>query len=241
MTLSTMIVDSELPARERLRSYLAEESAIQLVGICKAWTEAIHRIRTLEPDLLFLDVELPESDGFRLLEALDSHPAPAVIFTTRCSRHAYRAFEVSAVDYLIKPVERNRLSRALHRARRRLDQETAALGNGYAERLMVRTTGRVQFLRVEELDWIEADGNYVRLHSGGQTFRMRQTLTAVEAHLDPSRFVRLHRSVMVNRERIESLQILPRGDHTIQLTCGQELQTSRSCRGRVLEALRAFG
>ena len=111
----------------------------------------------------------------------------------------------------------------------------------YAERLAVRTTGSVRFLRVEELDWIEADGNYVRLHSGGEMFRMRQTLTAVEEHLDPSRFVRLHRSVMVNSERIESLQILPQGDHTVELTCGQRLQTSRSCRGRVMETLRAFG
>ena len=245
MTLSTLIIDPETEDRERLRSYLAEEPEVRVVGSCREGTEAIDRIRALRPDLIFLDLRLRGFDAFSLLEDLKGFQVPAVIFTTESSNHAHRAFEVAAVDYLIKPIERRRLGQAVRRAHQRLQAATSPAetshDNGYAERLAVRSPGNVSFLRVEDVDWVEADGNYVRLHSGGTVHRMRQTLTAVESYLDPDRFVRIHRSALVNAQRIESLRILPQGEHAVTLSCGRELQTNRGCRNRLLEVLRAFG
>lgn len=242
MTLSTMIIDPDTPDRERLRSYLDTEPAVRVVGTCSTGTEAIGRIRSLRPDLLFLDLELPESDGFRLLEDLQAPRSPGVIVTTKTTRNAHRAFEFSAVDYLIKPIEKSRLGQALQRASQRLaDPPGGAKGSGYAERLAIRSPGSVRFLRVDEIEWIEADGNYVQLHADNDVYRMRQTLTAVEGYLDPERFVRIHRSALVNSQRIEALKILAQGEHALTLTSGQELQTSRGCRGRLMEILRAYG
>jgi two-component system LytT family response regulator len=251
-TIRTCIVDDEPLARERIRTLLSQESDIEVVGECGDGGEAIGRIKETQPDLLFLDVQMPVVDGFGVLQALDSQLPPAVIFVTAYDQYALQAFEVHALDYLLKPFNSRRFKKAVQRARNELLKD----GNGHGvserllsllenlkqdrrpqERLILKTSGRVTFLKVDEIDWIEAEGNYVRLHVGATSHLLRETMKGIEAKLDPDRFIRIHRSTIVNTDRIKELQPLFHGEYAVILRDGTRLTASRGPENKLRKIL----
>jgi two-component system LytT family response regulator len=248
MTLRVLIVDDEDVARQRVRRLLAREQDVEIVGEASDGVQAVESIRTLSPDLVFLDVQMPEVDGFAVLERLRPHAVPEVVFVTAYDDYALRAFEVHAVDYLRKPFDATRFKEAFARARRRLasaqaDERARKLDALLAqiqaqpprsrERLMVRADGRLYFVRVDDIDWIEAAGNYVKLHVGRETHLMRETMAGIEALLDPSRFLRIHRSAIVNLDRVREMQPWFSGEYTVILRDGTQLRLSRVYRDRL--------
>ncbi len=249
MKIRALIVDDEPLARARLRALLADEPDVEVVGECGDGLEAVAAVQDLTPDLLFLDVQMPTLDGFGVLEALEAGPMPAIIFVTAYDRYALRAFEVHALDYLLKPFDRDRFHKALERARAALDRPGKAEADQRLlgllqdqkkaprplERLLIKTAGRVFFLRTEEIDWIEAAGNYVRLHVGAEAHLLRETMNGLEARLEPARFLRIHRSTIVNVDRIQELQAWFHGDYLVILRGGTQLTLSRGYRHKVQE------
>jgi len=249
VSIRALIVDDEPLARQRLRRLLQDEPDVEVTGECADGGEAVAAIRAQRPDLVFLDVQMPVLDGFGVLEALGIENLPAVILVTAYDRYALRAFEYNALDYLLKPFDRDRFRKALERARAHVgsdkqreeaEQLLGAVeefkGEGKSlDRLVIKSSGRVFFLRVEELDWIEAAGNYVRLHVGKEAHLLRDTMNSLEARLDPKRFLRIHRSTLVNIERIQELQPLFHGDYVVILRDGTQLNLSRGYRQRLQE------
>jgi len=249
--IRVLIVDDEPLARKFIRRMLDEEDDVEVVGECGSGREAVAAVRAHAPDLLFLDVQMPEMDGFAALEALGLEHLPLVVFTTAYEQYAVRAFEAHALDYLLKPFDRARFARALSHARERLRErqgggervQLAALLDhvkrrpAHLERLMVRADGRIIFLNVEDVDWIEADDKYVRLHVGRVSHMARQTLAAVEEQLDPERFLRIHRSAVVNVARIRELQPLFSGEYRVVLEGGTKLTLSRNYKDRLFRLL----
>jgi two-component system LytT family response regulator len=249
VNIRTLIVDDEPLARERVKRFLGEESDIEIVGEAADGREAVEKIRTLRPDLVFLDIQIPELDGFGVLEEVGASRLPAVIFITAYDQYALKAFDFHALDYLLKPYDRERFRRALERARAQiaagkssdLDERLRALlenfksGQKHLERLMIKSQGRVFFLRADEIDWIEAEGNYVRLHAGRDTHMLRETMNHLASRLDPEKFLRIHRSTLVNIERIKELQPMFSGDYTVVLRDGTQLTLSRTYRDHFLE------
>jgi two-component system, LytTR family, response regulator len=247
--IKAIIVDDEPPARRNLRALLKGVPDIELVKECGNGRDAVREIRALEPDLVFLDVQMPELNGFEVLEKLAGQPLPVIIFVTAYDQYALKAFEVSALDYLLKPFDDARFHKALAQARRQIEQQdTSELGrklmtllgtrevkadappSRYLTRLMVKTAGRVIFIRTEEIDWIEAYDNYLRLHVGGRAHLLRQTMNELEAALNPAQFARIHRSTIVNLDRVKELHPHFNGDHLVILHDGTELKLSRSRR-----------
>lgn len=243
--IKVIIVDDEPPARRNLRALLAGIPDIELVKECGNGRDAVSWIRALEPELVFLDVQMPEMNGFEVLEQLTDQPLPVIIFVTAYDQYALKAFEVSALDYLLKPFDDARFHKALAQARRQLEQQDVSeLGRKlltlmgtreirpeasprYMTRLMVKTAGRVIFIRAEEIDWIEAYDNYVRLHVGGKAHLLRQTMNELEAGLNPEQFPRIHRSTIVNLDRVKELH--PHfNEHVVILQDGTELKLSRT-------------
>lgn len=247
MKIRALIIDDEPLARARLRTLLTDESDMEVVGECGDGLEAVAAIQDLEPDLLFLDVQMPTLDGFGVLEAVEPDKLPSVVFVTAYDRYALRAFEVHALDYLLKPFDRERFHKALERVRAELERTGKAQANQRLlalledqksnrpslERLLIKTSGRVFFLCTQEIDWIEAAGNYVRLHVGNEAHLLRETMNGLEARLDPSRFLRIHRSTIVNVDRIQELQAWFHGDYIVILRDGRQLTLSRGYRQRV--------
>ena len=239
--MRVLIVDDEPLARERIRTLLAGERGVEIAGECPDGLSAVRAINALSPDLVFLDVQMPEMDGFAVLERLSRDRMPAVIFVTAFDQYAIKAFEVCALDYLLKPFDRERFAKALARAKSAGDvtaRLTALLEewNGrrkYLDRLVIRGGGRIFFLRVAEIDWIESAGNYVRLHCGNEEHLYRETMARMESALDPARFARIHRSTIVNVERVKELHPLFRGDYTVILRNGRELTLSKGYRDRL--------
>ncbi len=249
MKIKALIVDDEPLARERLRAWLREEPNVELLGECSDGRQALEAIRASKPDLLFLDVQIPELDGLGVLEALGEAVPPAVIFVTAYDQFAVKAFEVHAVDYLLKPFDRERFRAALRRAEDRLERpESGAVAAQVAAlsaelrppgqpvtRLAVKTDGRYLLLKAEEIDWIEAADNYVSLHVGPRTHLLRETMASIESRLDPARFLRISRSAIVNIERIKELQPLFHGEHIVVLRDGTKLTLSRNYRDKLKE------
>ena len=248
MKIRTLIVDDELLARERLRQLLQSEPDIELVGECADGQEAVEAIEKQAPDLIFLDVQMPELDGFGVLESIPAESAPVIVFVTAHDKFALRAFEVHAVDYLLKPFDRERFQKALSRALERVKhrgnagetqaQQAAVLTElkppiKPLERLAVKTGGRVIFLKIDEIDYIEAAHNYVELHVQKQSHLLRETLNSIEARLPAEKFVRISRSVMVNIERVKELQPLFYGEYTVTLQNGTRLTLSRRYRDKL--------
>ena len=247
MSIRALIVDDESLARERIRMLLEGEPEIEIVSESANGTEALRDVQRLAPDLVFLDVQMPELTGFEVLDRVDPARMPVIIFVTAYDQYALKAFEVCALDYLLKPFDRERFGRALSRARAELDRRRSGEVNErvlkllselgqtkkYLEKLMIRDGGRVFFLRADEIDWIEAAGNYVRLHAGKEEYLYRETMTKLERQLNPERFARIHRSAIVNTERIKELQPWFRGDYVIVLRDNQKLTLSRTYRGRL--------
>ena len=246
--IKAIIVDDEPPARRNLRALLKAVPDIELVKECGNGRDAVECIRALEPDLVFLDVQMPEMNGFEVLEQLTGQPLPVIIFVTAYDQYALKAFEVSALDYLLKPFDDARFHKALMQARRQIEQQDASeLGRKlltlmgtrevrpdapprYLSRLMVKTAGRVIFIRSEEIDWVEAYDNYVRLHIGSKAHLLRQTMNELEATLNPEQFARIHRSTIVNLDRVKELYTHFNGEHLVILHDGTELKLSRSRR-----------
>lgn len=248
MTIRTLIVDDEPPARSKIRTFLGPEEDFEVVGECGSGTEAISAIRRETPDLVFLDIQMPELDGFSVIEAVGASDMPTTVFVTAFDQYAVKAFDFHAVDYLLKPFDRNRFREALVQIRRQLGRADAGNLNrqlvtlledlrkaeSYAERLAIKTSSGVSFLKTEEIQWVDAAGNYVRLNThDGESHLLRETLTALEKRLDPKRYVRVHRSTIVNVERIREIRAQSHGEHLIVMESGQRLTLSRSYRDRV--------
>ena len=246
-----LVADDEPLARERLRMLLAAEDWIDLVAECPDGTSTVAAIQKLQPDLVFLDVQMPGHNGFEVIEAVGADRMPTVIFVTAYDEYALKAFEVHALDYLLKPFGRERFRETLKHARASLERRRAgdlgrrlmALVNDIKpeapklDRLVVKSGGRVFFLRTDDLDWIEAAGNYVRLHLGEEAHLFRETMTRMEARLDTRRFVRIHRSRIVNTERIKELQPWFNGEYVVVLRNGARLPLSRGYRDKLQEQL----
>jgi two-component system, LytTR family, response regulator len=238
VTIRVLLVEDEPLAARRLRRLLRDESDMKVVGACGDAPAARTAIQSLAPDLVLLDVHLPGADGLSVLERLPAERRPAVIFVTAYERYAVPAFAHEAVDYLLKPIDPDRFGAALARARRRLAQREQAAGDGVPlVRLLVRERGRAFFVRAEEVDWFEAGGNYVRLHVGRVTHRVRVQLARLEARLDPRAFRRISRSHIVRIDGIRELQPWFHGDGLVILASGAKLRLSRRYRHRLYEAM----
>ncbi|MFN2445488.1 MAG: LytR/AlgR family response regulator transcription factor [Vicinamibacterales bacterium] len=249
--IRTMVVDDEPVARERMVSLLQQEQDIELVGECADGQQAINAIQANHPDLVFLDVQMPACDGFRIIQQVGADRMPAVVFVTAYDEYALRAFEVHAIDYLLKPFGRDRFQQTLQHAREHLERQRAGdLGRRLLalvhdlkpepqklDRLVVKSGGRVFFLRTDDIDWIEAAGNYVRLHLGEEAHLFRETMNNMEGRLDLHRFVRIHRSHIVNTDRIKELQPWFNGEYVVVLQNGTRLTLSRGYRERLQERL----
>lgn len=251
--IRTLIVDDEPLARERLRTLLQQEPDVQVIGECADGRQAVTAITNDAPDLVFLDIQMPILDGFGVLQALDDRPLPAIVFVTAYDQYALRAFDVHALDYLLKPFTARRFQKALQRARDEMQRDNGETSpvekrlmtllddlNGekkHPKRLVVKASGRVYFLKVDEIDWIEAEGNYVRLHVAANSHLLRETMKGMEAALDPDRFIRIHRSTIVNTERIRELQPLFHGEYAVILQDGTRLVASRGPENRLRKML----
>ena len=249
--IRTLVVDDETLARERVLTLLQQEVDVEVVGECSDGGQAVAAIQEQSPDLVFLDVQMPGCDGFEVLKHISPERMPSVIFVTAYDEYALRAFEVHALDYLLKPFGKDRFQQTLRHAREALEGRRAGdLGRRLlamvhdikpepprVERLVVKSGGRVFFLRTDEIDWIEAAGNYVRLHLGHESHLFRETMNRIETRLDGSRFARIHRSRIVNTERIKELQPWFNGDHVVILRDGTRLTLSRLYKDKLQQRL----
>ena len=254
--LRVLLVDDEAPARSLLREYLGAHAGVEVVGECANGFEAVKAIAEQKPDLVFLDVQMPKLDGLEVLELVAAEPgAPAVIFCTAYDEYALRAFEVHAVDYLLKPFGRDRLAESLGRARDRLAMAAArtqdappvagtngaalaatARGEGrFAERIVVRDGAQVHVIPTDQVDYVEAQDDYVAVHASGRSHLKHQTLAELAEALDPERFVRIHRSFLVNVDRIARVDLLAKDQRVVILRDGKQLPVSRSGHDRLRE------
>lgn len=251
MKIRTLIVDDEELARERLRSLLEKEGDVELIGECGDGKTALNTIQKEKPQLVFLDVQMPEMTGFEVLEEIPEEDRPTVVFVTAHDQFALKAFDVHAVDYLLKPFDRERfqtaLKRALEKARTKAPGEggenVSSLLNEVrgkpVDRLMVKTGGRMLLIKVDDLDWLEASDNYVNLHVGNETHMMRETMNSLEQKLPPEKFMRISRSSIVNIERIKELQPMFHGEYVVILKNGTKLTLSRTYRDKLAKLMGA--
>jgi two-component system, LytTR family, response regulator len=266
--IRALIVDDESLAREALLVMLNDDPGIEVIAECRNGKEAVTAIREQSPDVVFLDIQMPEMDGFQVVEAVGATRMPVTIFVTAYDKHALRAFEAHALDYLLKPFDHERFNSALQRAKTFLRQQKLGeiseslfamlqdlkLKTGESpsetdnrnpqraahkepiDRVVIKSGGRIYFLKIEEIDWVEGAGDYLSLHSGDQTHLIRETMGNFHAKLDAQKFLRIHRSTLVNIERIKDIQPLFKGDYIITLTSGIRLKASRGYR-RELQGL----
>jgi two-component system LytT family response regulator len=232
MKIRALIVDDEAPARSNLKTLLRQHADIELVAECETGSGALAAIRATKPDLLFLDIQMPECDGFDVLEMLGSDAPAAVIFVTAYDQHALRAFEVGALDYLLKPFSDARFNATLTRARERLQREKQP-----PARLVMKNAGQVLFLPVADIDWIGAADYYASLHVGAQTHLLRRSLAELEQDLDPATFCRIHRSTIINLTRLQSIELGEDGEQEAVLKTGVRLRVSRSYRKALMEKM----
>ena len=249
--IRALVVDDELISRELLCRLLRSETDIELAGTASNGPDAVEAINRLEPDLVFLDVQMPELDGFGVVDQIQGTHMPVIIFVTANHDFALKAFEVHALDYLTKPCSRDRVRDALQRARAQIQRDDhrelhdklntllnqVRPGLKLPERMPVKSEGRILFLRLEDIDWVEAADNYVEIHVGDRTHMLRETLSAMETRLPADRFLRINRSAMVNIERIRELEPTFHGEYTVVLRNGTRLTLTRGHR----EALRQLG
>jgi two-component system LytT family response regulator len=239
--IRTVIVDDEELGRDRIQSLLEMQPDVEIVGVCNDGPSAVETIERTQPDLVFLDVQMPGMDGFEVIENLEPTRLPAVVFVTAHDGHAIRAFEIHALDFLLKPFDQTRFEKALERARTQVGREkNPAIDSRivslleelreerkYPERLIVKSSGRVFFVRTEEIDWVEASGNYVKIHTKAEAHLLRESMKNMEAKLDPKTFVRIHRSAIVNIDRIKELEPWFHGEYIVIMRDGTRLTASR--------------
>lgn len=247
MPFSVLIVDDEALARERIRTLLEGEPDFDVVGEAAKGLDAVEAIRDLRPDLVFLDVQMPQLDGFEVVERIGVREMPLTIFVTAYDQHALRAFEAQAIDYLMKPFDRDRFRRTLDRVRRyrstkvdpdlggKLDRLLRALDDRseYADQFVVRTGMKHVIVRVKEIDVITSGKNYLNLHTQKKTYLLRETMTRMEEQLDPTEFVRIHRSSIVRISLIRELESVFEGEYVVTLANGMKLNSSRTYRQRL--------
>ena len=268
-TIRALIVDDESLAREALLVMLNDDPEMEVVAECRNGTEAVTVIREQSPDVVFLDIQMPEMDGFQVVEEVGAGRMPVTIFVTAYDKHALRAFEAHALDYLLKPFDHDRFNTALQRAKTFVRQQKlgeiseslfavlqdlkskngespSATDNRKAERVAhqepiervaIKSGGRIYFLKTREIDWVEGAGDYLTLHSGSQTHLIRETMGNFHAKLDPQKFLRIHRSTIVNIERIKDIRPLYKGEYVITLTSGVRLKASRGYRHELQQLL----
>ena len=247
--IRTVLTDDEVLARQKLRQLLREERDIEIVGECATASETIQVVSEVTPELLFLDIRMPAMDGFDLIDALSTrHNAtlPQVIFTTACDRYAVRAFEVHAIDYLLKPFTQDRLRSAVQRVRERSVNfnliaggvdDVDVSGGRHATRIVFKSRGRILFLPVTDIRWISAEENYVRICAGGESHFLRDTMGHMEARLDPQMFLRVHRSFIVNLDYVKEVQSDTEGESKVVMVDGEKIAISRSYRARIQNLL----
>lgn len=253
MSLKTIIADDEVLARQTLRQLLADESEISIAGESATVQETIDLVQFAKPDLLFLDIQMPGIDGFDMLSALaaatDAANMPGIILTAAFDRYTVRAFEIDAVDYLLKPYARQRLKEAVQRAfARRAAREDGAAASGmanggsYTNRIVFRSKGRILFLPVKDIRWVSAEENYVRVFTGRERHLLRETMAHLEARLDPALFIRVHRSTIVNLQYVKEIRTnAPKGDPFVLLRDGQRLPLSRRYGSRIAQVIEREG
>ena len=224
----TLIVDDEPLARSNLAVLLRLDPQIEIVNECGSGVEALAEIRRAKPDLVFLDVQMPECDGFDVLELLGKDLPPAVVFVTAYDQYALRAFEGGALDYLLKPFDNARFDRALDRAKKRITHGRSLPRT--VQRLAIKSVGQVSFVKVSEIDWIEAADYYACLHVGPRTHLLRRSMSELEHELDPTVFCRIHRSTIVNLDRVQGLMLSEDGEYEVLLENGTRLRLSRRYR-----------
>lgn len=252
--IRALIIDDEPLLRERVRTLLAEYGDIELIGECRDGQEAVNMILAEQPDLIFLDIQMPELDGFEVIKAISDEYLPAIVFITAFDEYAIRAFEVNAIDYLLKPINESRFKQAIERTIDRLkepythkpdyDRNLLNLIAGlrasqsYTSRFVVRSGSKLSFVRASDVDWIDVADNYVRLHVSGREHLVRDTLKSVESQLNPEIFVRVHRSIIINLDRVESVEPYFHGEYVITIKDGARIRTSRSYSERLRTLLR---
>lgn len=250
--IKVLIVDDEPFARKYIREMLKGDNEIEITGEAGNGKKAVRTIKDDPPDLLFLDIQMPEMDGFALLQHLDGLPLPAIVFTTAYEEYAIRAFEFHALDYLLKPFDEARFAAALAHAKQmirsrgalpeqslRIADLLSAIGQKppYLERLLVKQHGRIVFVKLADVAWIKADDKYIHLQCADRRYMVRQTLHAMRSQLDPERFVQINRSIIVNIDQIKELHPMFNGDYEVQMTGGVKFSLSRSHRGDLFDIL----
>jgi two-component system LytT family response regulator len=250
--IRTLVVDDEPLARERIRALLSEQPDIDVVGEARDGEEAVSAILAHAPDLVFLDIQMPKMDGFEVIKTIGPENMPLVVFVTAYDQHALKAFDVRALDYLLKPFDRERFAESIGRVRQAIERsgsdeigrrllelvrELKPGGAQRSDRLVIKSAGRLFFLRIDEIDWVEAAGNYVKLHVGTDEHLLRETMNGIEVKLDPDKFFRIHRSRIVNMERIKELQPWFNGEYVVILRNGTKLTLSRGYREKLQERL----
>lgn len=231
--LRTLLVDDEVLARLAVRQALASRPDVEIVGECGNAGEALQAIRALDPDLLFLDIQMPGMDGFRLLHQLVPGNSPLTVFVTAFGEHAWKAFDADAVDYVLKPIDQARFDQAMTRVKLRWQSRPAAAASAaseYLQRISVRTGEHIRVIAVDAIDWIGADGNYVHIHANCESLLHRETLSNLAAALDPARFLRIHRGTVVNITRVREVHPLFQGNAEVVLHDGTRLNLSRRFR-----------
>ena len=238
--LRVLVADDEPLVREGIRALLEREVDVRMLGEARNGREAVERIRELRPDLVLLDVQMPGMDGLAVVAALEPNERPAFVFVTAHSEYAIQAFDLHAVDYLLKPFDADRFATALRHARARMVEgkvdrlegllATLRPAQAYPERLLLKQDGTVAVVLADDIDWIEAADNYVKIHARTGRYLVREPLKQIETRLDPARFARAHRSAIVNLSRVKSLEPLTAGEYIITLTTGTRLTLSRGCR-----------
>jgi two-component system LytT family response regulator len=237
--IRVLVVDDESLARRNVTVLLGRDMDIASIAECSSGRDAVEQIRKSRPDLVFLDVQMPECDGFDVLELLGSDLPPAIVFVTAYDEYALRAFDAGALDYLLKPFDDARFGRALSRAKEKLTRYLPSKPRA-AERLVVRSQGRVLFVSVAEIDWIEAAGYYACLHVNGDTHVLRRSLSELERDLGDERFIRIHRSIIVNLDRILGLELQSSGEYEVVLRSKARLRLSRRYRKRIQDRMGAI-
>lgn len=256
--IRTLIVDDMLLARKRIRRVLSKDAEIEIIGECADGNQAIEAVRELKPDLMFLDVQMPETDGFQAMTEIGVENAPVTIFVTAFDHFALRAFEVHALDYLLKPFDAERLKKTVERAKELIrksetngvstvaDERLAALLRDiknepkYLKRMTVKSRGRTIILSVDDIDYIEAEGNYLNLQTGKEAHLIRSAMHQFENRLDPEKFARIHRSTIINIDRVKEMHPLFNGDQLVKMKNGKELVLSRNYRDRLKDLLESF-
>jgi two-component system, LytTR family, response regulator len=246
--ISAVLADDEVLARQKLRQLLREEQDIEIVGECATAKETIELVNATRPELLFLDIRMPDMDGFDVLGALSEREGiamPQVVFTTAYDSYAVKAFEIHAIDYLLKPFTSERLRSAVERVRERIltpvarsrDAQDPANGNQYTTRIVFKSRGRILFLPVTDIRWISAEENYVRISTATESHLLRETMARLEKRLDPQMFLRVHRSSIVNLQHVKEVRSEADGESTVHLISGEKIPMSRSYRARIQEWL----